>query len=48
MFTATGGLTDVPFVVLALSVGVWGSNVQHRAINLLKMPWAPLNRGNLI
>ena len=32
MLTATGGPTDLPVVVQ----GLWGSNMQHTAINVLK------------
>jgi len=41
MFTATGGPTDLPLVVLG------GSNMQHTAVNLVTF-WAPSNSWNFI
>ena len=38
----------MPLVVLGYSVGVWGSNMLHTAVNLLKTPWAPSNSWNFI
>ena len=46
MFTATGGITDVPLVVLGTPQGLWGSNMQHTTISLLYMSLAPLNSSN--
>jgi len=46
MFTATKGPTDVPLVVLGYLKGLWDSNIQHTAISLVKMSWAPSNSWN--
>ena len=43
MFTGTKGPTDVPLVGKGYLKGLWGSNMQHTAVNLVKMSWAPLN-----
>ena len=43
MFTGTKGPTDVPLVVMGYLKGLWGSNMQHTAVNLVKMSWALLN-----
>jgi hypothetical protein len=37
MFTATEGTTNVPLVLMGTLKGLWGSNMQHTAVTLLKM-----------
>ena len=34
----------MPLVLL----GLWGRNMQHTAVNLMKTPWAPSNSWNFI
>jgi len=42
MFTSTKGPTDMPLVVMGYLKGLWGSNMQHIAVNLVKTSWTPL------
>jgi len=38
----------MPLVVLGNLYGLWGTNMQHTAVNLIKTSWAPSNSWNFI